>query len=74
MMFKWMELTSNSFYIEDPGIQCSHLHPDTSCAYEVYYKASRCVGQSFKVYIVLHLIPFLLYKVKKIKNWKKFKD
>ena len=66
MMYRWMELAN-------PGIKCSHLHCDTSCAYQVYYKITRSIGKGFKFYIILHMIPFLLYKAKKIKDLKKFK-
>ena len=58
----------------DPGIRCSHLHPDSTCAYQVYYKLSGAIGKGFKFYIILHMITFLMFKVKKINNLKKFKD
>lgn len=60
--------------IIDPGIKCKHLHCDTSCAYQVFYKVTRSIGKGFKFYIILHMIPFLLYKVKKINSWQKFKQ
>lgn len=58
----------------DPGITCEHVHPDTSCFYETYYKCTRSIARGFKFYLVLHLVPFLLFKLKKIKDPKKFKE
>lgn len=57
----------------DPGIRCQDLHPDSTCLYQVYYKMSRSLLKGFKFYLVLHMIPFLLFKVRKINDSKKLK-
>jgi len=49
-------------------LACHHLHPGMSCPQDVFIKCLRNLKWSAKAFIPIHLIPFLLFKRKDLKN------
>lgn len=44
------------------------------CVTEGFIKLITVMKKSLKFYLILHMIPFLIYKAKKINSRKKFKE
>ena len=65
-----------------PGMSCREVHPNTSCLYEICYsKFYLNLTKATKLYLTLHVLSFLVFRAKKVKNgkdlriamWKLFK-
>lgn len=53
------------FIIDGGIIDCAHLH-DGTCSYSGLMRIISAIPKAYKYYIPIHLIPFLIYKRKRI--------
>ena len=67
LQFNWMDFT-------DGGIDCLTCHPGTNCATQAVIKTITVAKKCSKFYLILHLIPFIIFRLKKINDRKKLKD
>ena len=74
MQFNWMNVFRNLYPDLGPGVSCMDIHPDTSCFYEFLTKIALVSKKSAKFYLILHLIPFIIFRAKKIKDKQKLKE
>lgn len=51
-----------------PKITCADLHEHTSCLREFLRKYENVLKNNWSFYLVLHVLPFLLFKLRKMKN------
>ena len=52
---------------DQPYIDCKYDH-NFSCELEAFIKSTESVTRIYKIYLLVHLVPYLLFKRKKIKN------
>ena len=48
--------------------KCVDLHPGISCNTKMGYQFAATCRSLYKMYLLVHLIPFLVFKRKKLKN------
>lgn len=53
---------------EGPEVTCAELHPGTTCTREFLRKYENVAKNNWIFYLLLHLIPFLIFRAKKLKS------
>jgi len=54
--------------VRDQWIDCKVFHPGTSCEMEAIKRWFKVFRATYKYYIPIHLIPFLLFKLKQVRK------
>ena len=69
MLFAWLNHTGKCFqHTVGPSISCSDLHEHTSCLREILRKYENVLKHNWSFYLVLHVLPFILFKLRKMKD------
>lgn len=68
MVYSWMDIKGIRPPYPDYKVSCCELHNGTSCTREFLRKYENVFKNNWLFYLILHAVPFLLFKTRDLKK------